>query len=145
MSGTVLVAFKKNLIGLIRVLDETVGAQVTYADTANVQASTRERIWIGRNSLGYQEPASLSPSRRRDERIEVTVWIETIKSTPELAEDRAITIGRAIEQAIADDPKVLATDTLLWATVVRSVTDTFETDVGSLTQHQLVIEARSRL
>jgi len=145
MSGTVLVTFKQNLVDLIRLLDEAVGCQISYADTANVQASTRERIWIGRSSNGFQSPAALSPSRRRDERLEVTVWIEVIKTTPELAETRAITIGKAIEQAIASDPKVLATDTLLWATVVRSITDTFESDAGSLCQHQLVIEANSRL
>lgn len=143
MAGTVLVEFKTKLVELIAQLPICADVEVRYAD--NLNSTANERVWLYRRSTGQQTPASLSPSRRRDETLTVTVWIEVIKPTPDKAEDRAILIGQAIEQAIADDPKVDNTNTLLWATVVGSETNTFETGEGSMTQHQLVVEARSRL
>lgn len=123
MAGTSMAAFRG---ALQSALAAATAVPVYYGEPIDLKPS--ECMWLGKATDAEQEPAALRKGRvKRDEEyeFEVTVHVAS-KARPAEAEARAVALGVALEELIADDPN-LGTAGVLFAVVDSVELDTTET------------------
>lgn len=100
---------------------------VFYGEPIDLHPS--ECIWLGKSTDAEQEPVALRKGRvKRDEDYEFDVTIRvSSKAKPAQAEERAVAIGVALEELLADNPNLTATAGVLFALVESVELDTTET------------------
>lgn len=121
------------------------GVQVTYGDPGAM--SRTELVYIGAAVDNLHDPVSLRAGKRqRDEDYTVTIVVGVgSQSTPELSESRAVTLGTAIEDAIAADPKLNDTTNVLWAAVSGMNLNTSESTEKPYTTLAIEVRVRARI
>lgn len=105
MSGTVGPAAKREIIARLAALPALSGVQVTYSISRDLE---RESIYLGKVG-GPVTPAAMRAgsrlTRREDLILQLVVWVRTPgEPDVEAAEDRAVEIGRSVEEMFAGDP-----------------------------------------
>lgn len=127
MAVSTMAAIKANLKALIVADAAFSGVQVTYGDAGG--SARYERVWLGATEIGASEPPAFrSGKQRRRESYTLHVLVEVIKpgGTPEAVEARAIALASAVEDIVANDPKVSNTPGLLFARCEGLELDTVE-------------------
>lgn len=98
---------------------------IRYAENAERRRSS---VWMGETNISEIEPAGFRGGRsRRHESFTVDVYVEGRGLGAMEAEQTAFSYAGAIEQALADDPKVDNTPNLSWAFVEEIQSNTAET------------------
>lgn len=112
MPSSVIVAARKAVVDGLRPLLADV--LVTYS--WDPDARDREQVFTMR-PRGEQSPSSLKAGRTfRDEtgRFQIVVHVELVGGDAEEADDRAIALGRVVEEFVADNKNSLGVPGLNW-------------------------------
>lgn len=102
MASSAIVAVRKALVAEIDDLAAFVDVDVLYA----FHGTTSKEIAYTRDATFEHEPAGLRSGRNyRNETGEFSfvIWVEKVGGTPEEADDRAIELGLAFEEWLADN------------------------------------------
>ena len=145
MAGTTAAALKSALKTQMTQEAALGGIPISYGEPGDQARS--EHIWIGAATDGDMEPASFRSGRtRRDEvyTLDIIVDVTSIGKV-EANEARAVLLGTAIEEMLADDPKVGAVTNLLWCVVEGFILDSHETGEGPRSTYTLKLSARGRI
>jgi len=123
------------------------GVKVSYADPG--ERALKENLWFGRIYDNEHEPVALKVGRRRrEENFTAEVFVEVMgtRLTPERTEVRAMELGTALEEYLADNPKLDGTiEGLLFAVVSGMELSTTETSEGPQTRLNIEVDVKARL
>lgn len=128
MASTTIPDVKEALLTKLGTITELTdaNADLRYADHPERR---RTAVWMGESHLTELEAAGFRAGRRRrHESFVLELYVETRMTNPKDAESKAFEYARAIEEALADDPKLDDTPNLSWV-VVESM-DSRTTDGG---------------
>lgn len=147
MAGSIMVAFKSKLVSELAALPSMTGVKLSYGDPG--ENALKETIWCGRILENEHEPVALKAGRRRREEnftLEVYVDVTGTRLTHERAESRAVALGQALEEYLADNPKLDDSVTgLLFAVVSGMELVTLQTTDGPSTRLTVSIDVKGRL
>lgn len=102
MSASILVAVRTALVTGLAALPALIDPEVSFQ--YKIKSSARERIWTQRSRFTHN-PASMRAGRNfRDEvgRFDVVVFVEGVGKSQEWTSTRALALGLAVEEYIAD-------------------------------------------
>lgn len=147
MAGSVMAAVKAALVTQLAALPSLAGVQVTYADPGEV--ARKENIWFGRVRDNDHEPVALKAGRRRREEnftLDCMVEVGGTRLSPQASEERAIALGTAIEEHLADYPKLQdAVDGVAFCVISGMELFTDQTTNGPRTVLTINIDVKARL
>jgi hypothetical protein len=145
MAGTTAAALKSALKTQMSAEGALSGVPISYGEPGDLARA--EHIWITSASDGEQQIANFKSGRkRRDETYSLSIVVEVSSmGRAETSEARAVVLGTAIEEMLADDPKVNSVTNLLWCVVESFALDTQESGEGPRTTFILTLQARGRL
>jgi hypothetical protein len=140
-----MAAIKANLKTALRANTTLSGVQVSYGDPGG--DAQRETVWLGHTEDGSQEPLAMRAGRRRrEENYTLHVHVEVIgRPTPEDNEARATDLCTAVEEVLADDPKVGNTPGVIHAVVAGVEMATGETTDGPRTVLTIFVSVKGVL
>lgn len=142
MASTTIPDTKSALVTMLQGISTLTSAnvQIRYADHPE---RARNCVWLGDVQEADQEPASFrAGTYRRHEDYTVELFVETVEPQPEAAEVKAYTYLRAIEEALAADPKISDTTNLSWAYVEETESKTVDSGEGAVTTIEMTIRCR---
>lgn len=121
------------------------GVLISYADPGD--KARREQMFCSEVRVSEQSPVALRAGRRkRDEEYELDMLIDcSSKTTPETSESRCMELVAELENELAEDTTIRATDGVLWATVADMRLKTAETGDGPTSRATVTITVRGRL
>lgn len=147
MAGSTMVDFKSTLVTALAALPAMSGVKVSFADPG--ETALKENVWCGRIRDNEHEAVALkSGRRRREENYTVDVFVEVTgtRLTVETAETRALALGLALEEYLADNPKLDGTVSgLLFAVVSGMELSSVESTDGPHTRLTVSIDVKARL
>ncbi len=147
MAGTTAAAFKAALKSSLMAYGPLSGIQVVYGQDVEARKT-------GCIRLGAVEDAGVAPTglkagrRRREEDYVLHVIVEVIGTAggPEANEARAVTLGTAVEEFLADNPALSGSvPGLLFAVVSGFSMETSETTDGARTVLDYSVSVKGRL
>lgn len=125
---------------------ELTGIQVTYGEPGD--AIEREAVFVG-NARGRHDIAGIKAGRKaRHEEFTVDVYfqVEDPDGTQEVAELRAWTLAKELEDLLADDPHIgLSPADVEWAKAGDFESLASRHDMGARAGVRLQVECRTRL
>lgn len=131
-------ALKKKFEGLTGV--GASGVQVLYAYKPDRE---RTSVWFGEAAFSELDIATFRAGRpRRYENFTLETYIEARGRSPEDSELKAFDISAAIEQGLADDPKLGGIEGLTFALVESIESDTRDDGQGHFTEIKLMIRCK---
>lgn len=142
MASTTIPDVKASVFQMLKVLpivsDEKVTVYYSFRDDMR-----RDCIWLGNTHISELEPAGFRAGRiRRHESFALALYVETTDLKPDRAEQDAFAIVRAIEQGLADDPKIGNTENLSWALVEDIESEIYTLGDGYICQIETSIRCR---
>lgn len=145
MAGTTAAALKSALRAAMLAEVALSGVPVSYGEPGDTART--EHIWIGAATAGDSEPTAFKSGRtRRDEAYTVDVVVDVSSmASPETSEARAVVLVTAIDEMLADDPKLNEVPNLLWCVLESWDLSTQEGAQGPRTVMRLTLKARGRL
>lgn len=144
MAGSRVGAVKTALVAGLDALSTFDGVEVSYA--FRFGSVERERVWCGR-ARATHDPASLKSGRNfRNEQmtIDVIVHVEGVDLTAEETETRALVLGTALEEYVADNKQGLGVTGMNSLTITGVESNILANDRGHLCQlaYELSYDAR---
>lgn len=142
MASTTIPDVKEALLTMMQGIPTLTSANVdiSYAEKAERR---RDAVWMGETTITEMEPAGFRSGRsRRHEDFTVNVYAEARGTNPLKAEQSAFSYAAAIEEALADDPKVDSTLNLSWAYVEEMRADTADTADGAYCRVEMIVRCK---
>jgi hypothetical protein len=142
---TTIIAAKTALIDALKSRPALDGVLISYADPGD--KARREQMFCSEVRSSEQSPVALKQGRKkRDEEYELDILVDcSSKTTPETAESRCMELVAELEDELAEDTTIRATDGILWATVTDMRLKTVETGDGPISRATVTITVRGRL
>lgn len=144
MASSVALRLKQALVEELGKVSALSGVSISYALPADRLHT--ELVWLGDFSSRH-EPEVMKAGRvlRMEEaELELHIWVSSM-ARPESAEERAADLGQAVEEMLADDPKVGGVDGLLWCYVSGYSLTTDMTAERPHAELSLTLTCRGRL
>jgi hypothetical protein len=145
MPSSVIVATRKALVTDLAAQSAMAAVKVTYA--WDPDALDREQVFTTR-ARGDQEPASLhaGPTKRNETgRFQVVVHVELVGASPEEADERAIALGKVVEERVAARKSDLGVTGLNWIVMESWEMNGGPSDRGSISQLFYTVRYNARL
>ena len=142
MASTTIPDVKSALLTLLGTVSAltTPNVDIRYAFSPSQR---RDAVWMGETVLSELEPANFRGGRsRRHESFTIALHVQAHGRTPLEAETDAFAYARAIEEALADDPKINDTSNLSWAYVEELEAQTAEADDGPACTIEMTIRCK---
>lgn len=145
MPSSVIVATRKALVTDLAAQSALDGVLVTYG--WDPSALDREQVFTMR-ARGEQEPAALhaGPTKRNETgRFQVVVHVELVGGDAEDADERAIAIGKVVEERVAARKSDLGVTGLNWLVMESWEMNGGPTDRGHISQLFYTVRYSARL
>lgn len=145
MAGSLVVACKQALVDLLDGQAGLTGVQVSYGWPG--EAAQKELIFCGRVRSEHGTAALRTGRRFRNESgsFLVVVHVKTAGGTPEEAEERALELGTAVEECVADNKTLGGVPGLNSAVIEDMEMTNGITDTGAVAVLEYSLRYQARL
>jgi len=146
MSGSIVVACKQALVTLLQGRPALSSVQVSYGWPGD-DAVQPERIFCGRTRADHEQAALKAGRRFRNETATFEVVIQTLllNKTPEDAEERALELGKEVEECVADNKTLGGVTGLQWAVISGWDMNSGQNEHGSVADLAYTLTYSARL
>lgn len=148
MAGSIVVPVRRALVAKIAEALDSPQVSVTYGWQGGETSARREQVFTNRPRATH-DPAALKAGRNyRDETVDldVVVLVGSPNAKPEDVDDRALAIGRVVEEVVADHKSnELAVPGLLWLRMTGFELNNMTGAGGSLTELTYTVRYFARL